>query len=109
MKNIIVPVENLINLGNYYFEITGIVFWLTLVIASLGIALGTHKLVKKYSWSDMGKMHKIVVITTMVSALVVAFRKPIALGAMTIVDMIGAKFGLCTIELIDFLNMIYYL
>lgn len=56
----------------------------------------------------MKKLNKIMVVVVIIMAMVI-FKNPIAIGAMTIVDTIGSKLGLCTIELIDFLNMVYYL
>ena len=57
----------------------------------------------------MKKINKLMMVVVAIIMVMVIFRKPIALGAMAIVDTIGAKFGLCTINIIDFLNMVYYL
>lgn len=44
-----------------------------------------------------------------VVAIILAFRHPILIGVMNIVDFIGNTFNLTTIRIIDFLNTLYYL
>ena len=42
-------------------------------------------------------------------ALVVILKNPITIGMMYVVDFIGNTFNITTVEVIDFLNEIYYL
>lgn len=42
-------------------------------------------------------------------ALVVILKNPISIGMMYAVDFIGNIFNITTVEVIDFLNEIYYL
>lgn len=42
-------------------------------------------------------------------ALIVILKNPISVGMMYIVDFIGNTFNITTVEVIDFLNKIYYL
>lgn len=42
-------------------------------------------------------------------ALVVILKNPISIGMMYVVDFIGNAFNITTVEVIDFLNEIYYL
>lgn len=42
-------------------------------------------------------------------ALIVILKNPISLGMMYVVDFIGNTFNITTVEVIDFLNEIYYL
>ena len=41
-------------------------------------------------------------------ALVVILKNPISIGMMYVVDFIGNTFNITTVEVIDFLNEIYY-
>ena len=41
--------------------------------------------------------------------LVVILKNPISIGMMYVVDFIGNTFNITTVEVIDFLNEIYYL
>ena len=53
-------------------------------------------------------MKKIIGIIICV-ALIIILKKPISFELMQVVDFIGNTFGIKTVEIIDFLNEIYYL
>ena len=52
---------------------------------------------EKYNWINS------------LSSLVVILKNPISIGMMYVVDFIGNTFNITTVEVIDFLNEIYYL
>ena len=59
-------------------------------------------------YMEVLKMKKIIGIIICV-ALIIILKKPISLELMQVVDFIGNTFGIKTVEIIDFLNEIYYL
>lgn len=54
------------------------------------------------------KKHSIVIFVG-VLVLLIALHQPISLAAMVVVDTISQVTGLNVVEVIDFLNTIYYL
>lgn len=54
------------------------------------------------------KKHSIVIFIG-VLVFLIALHQPISLAAMVVVDKIGQVTGLNVVEIIDFLNDIYYL
>lgn len=57
----------------------------------------------------MKKGLKVLIGLIVLGVLLVVFKNQISLGLMNIVDFIGVKTGWNVIEVIDFLNNIYYL
>ncbi len=53
--------------------------------------------------------HKKIIGLIVCLALVVILKNPISIGMMYVVDFIGNTFNITTVEVIDFLNEIYYL
>jgi hypothetical protein len=54
-------------------------------------------------------MRKKIMIVLLVLALIVVFKNQISLGLMYVVDTIGYITGRNVVDIIDFLNTIYYL
>ena len=54
-------------------------------------------------------MRKKIMIVLLVLALMVVFKNQISLGLMYMVDCIGYTFNINVVDIIDFLNTIYYL
>lgn len=54
-------------------------------------------------------MRKKIMIVLLVLALIVLFKNQISLGLMYMVDCIGYTFNINVVDIIDFLNTIYYL
>lgn len=59
-------------------------------------------------YMEVLKVKKIIGIIICI-ALIIILKNPISLGLMQVVDFIGNTFGITTVEIIDFLNEIYYL
>lgn len=64
-------------------------------------------LVSKISISNKGI--KILLIVLAITVILVAFKNPITLGLMYVVDFIGTKTNINVVNAIDFLNNIYYI
>lgn len=54
-------------------------------------------------------MKKIMVTLVIIAIIILVFKNPICLGLMYIVDFIGMKASINVVDVIDFLNTIYYL
>lgn len=54
-------------------------------------------------------MRKKIMIVLLVLALIIVFKNQISLGLMYMVDCIGYTFNINVVDIIDFLNTIYYL
>ena len=59
--------------------------------------------------SRLNKGIKILLVVLAITVILVAFKNPITLGLMYIVDFIGAKTNTNVVNVIDFLNNIYYI
>lgn len=64
-------------------------------------------LLNKISRSNKGI--KILLVVLAIAIILVAFKNPITLGLMYIVDFIGTKTNTNVVNAIDFLNNIYYI
>lgn len=64
-------------------------------------------LVNKFKGSNKGI--KILLVVLAITVILVAFKNPITLGLMYAVDFIGAKTNTNVVNVIDFLNSIYYI
>ena len=64
-------------------------------------------LLNKISRSNKGI--KILLVVLAIAIILTVFKNPITLGLMYIVDFIGAKTGYNVVNVIDFLNNIYYI
>ena len=64
-------------------------------------------LLNKISRSNKGI--KILLVVLAIAVILVAFKNPITLGLMYIVDFIGVKTNINVVNAIDFLNNIYYI
>ncbi len=64
-------------------------------------------LLNKFKGSNKGIKISLVVLTIVI--ILVAFKNPITLGLMYIVDFIGTKTNINVVNAIDFLNNIYYI
>ena len=58
-------------------------------------------------YMEVLKMKKIIGIIICV-ALIIILKNSISLGLMQVIDFIGNTFDITTVEIIDFLNQIYY-
>lgn len=54
-------------------------------------------------------MKKIMAILVVIVIIVLVFKNPICLGLMNVVDFVGMKANINVVDVIDFLNEIYYL
>lgn len=59
--------------------------------------------------SGLNKGIKILLVVLAIAVILVALKNPILLGLMYIVDFIGAKTNTNVVNVIDFLNNIYYI
>lgn len=59
--------------------------------------------------SGLNKGIKILLVVLAIAVILVALKNPISLGLMYIVDFIGAKTNTNVVNVIDFLNNIYYI
>lgn len=66
-----------------------------------------ENLLNKFKGSNKGI--KILLVGLTIAIILVVFKNPITLGLMYIVDFIGAKTNTNVINVIDFLNNIYYI
>ena len=57
----------------------------------------------------LNKGIKILLVALSIVVILAAFKNPITLGLMYIVDFIGAKANINVVNVIDFLNNIYYI
>ena len=57
----------------------------------------------------MKKSVKIMVVSGILVIGMMVFHKPLSLGLMNVVDYYGEKTGKNVVEMIDFLNEVYYL
>lgn len=64
-------------------------------------------LLNKFKGSNKGI--KILSVVLVIAIILVAFKNPITLGLMYVVDFIGIKTNTNVINVIDFLNNIYYI
>lgn len=64
-------------------------------------------LLNKISRSNKGI--KILLVVLAITIILVAFKNPITLGLMYIIDFIGTKTNTNVVNVIDFLNNIYYI
>lgn len=64
-------------------------------------------LLNKFKGSNKGI--KILSVVLVITIILVAFKNPITLGLMYVVDFIGIKTNTNVINVIDFLNNIYYI
>lgn len=64
-------------------------------------------LLNKFKGSNKGI--KILLVVLAIAVILVAFKNPITLGLMYIVDFIGVKTNINVVNAIDFLNNIYYI
>lgn len=64
-------------------------------------------LVNKFK--GLNKGIKILLVVLAIAVILAVFKNPITLGLMYIVDFIGAKTGCNVVNVIDFLNNIYYI
>lgn len=60
-------------------------------------------------FKGLNKGIKILLVVLAITVISVAFKNPITLGLMCIVDFIGTKTNTNVINVIDFLNNIYYI
>ena len=60
-------------------------------------------------FKGLNKGIKILLVVLTIAIILVAFKNPITLGLMYIVDFIGTKTNTNVINVIDFLNNIYYI
>ena len=90
---------------NYYFEITGVMFFLLLAAVSVSIAALAAFTANKAIKSKHSK--KIAAAAAVVLTLA-TFKNNILVGAMDIVDSVGSLLNIPTIDVIDFLNTVYY-
>lgn len=59
--------------------------------------------------SGLNKGIKILLVVLAIAVILVVFKNPITLGLMYIVDFIGTKTNTNVVNVIDFLNNIYYI
>lgn len=59
--------------------------------------------------SGLNKGIKILLVVLAISVLLIGFKNPLCIGLMYIVDFIGAKTNTNVVNIIDFLNNIYYI
>ena len=64
-------------------------------------------LINKFKGSNKGI--KILLVVLAIAVVLAVFKNPITLGLMYIVDFVGAKTGCNVVNIIDFLNNIYYI
>lgn len=60
-------------------------------------------------FKGLNKGIKILLVVLTIAIVLAVFKNPITLGLMYIVDFVGAKTNTNVVEVIDFLNNIYYL
>ena len=60
-------------------------------------------------FKGLNKGLKILLVVLAIAVILIGFKNPITLGLMYIVDFIGAKTGCNVVNIIDFLNNIYYI
>lgn len=65
------------------------------------------KLVNKFK--GLNKGIKILLVVLTIAVILAVFKNPITLGLMYIVDFVGAKTGCNVVNVIDYLNNIYYI
>ena len=59
--------------------------------------------------SGLNKGIKILLVVLVVVVVLIVFKNPISIALMYVVDFIGAKTGYNVVNVIDFLNNIYYI
>ena len=59
--------------------------------------------------SGLNKGIKILLVVLTIAVVLAVFKNPITLGLMYIVDFVGAKTNANVVNIIDFLNNIYYI
>lgn len=59
--------------------------------------------------SRLNKGIKILLVVLAIAIILVTFKNPITLGLMYIIDFIGVKTNTNVVNIIDFLNNIYYI
>lgn len=64
------------------------------------------KLVNKIS--GLNKEIKILLVVLTIAIILIGFKNPLCIGLMYIVDFIGAKTNSNVVNVIDFLNDVYY-
>ena len=60
-------------------------------------------------FKGLNKGIKILLVVLVIAIILVAFKNPITLALMYVVDFIGVKTGCNVVNVIDFLNNIYYI
>ena len=60
-------------------------------------------------FKGLNKGIKILLVVLAITIVLIAFKNPITLGLMYIVDFIGVKTNINVVNAIDFLNNIYYI
>lgn len=60
-------------------------------------------------FKGLNKGIKILLVALAITVILIAFKNPITLGLMYIVDFIGTKTNTNVVNAIDFLNNIYYI
>lgn len=60
-------------------------------------------------FKGLNKGIKILLVALAITVILIAFKNPITLGLMHIIDFIGVKTNTNVINAIDFLNNIYYI
>lgn len=58
--------------------------------------------------SGLNKGIKILLVVLVIAILLIGFKNPLCIGLMYIVDFIGAKTNSNVVNVIDFLNDVYY-
>ena len=60
-------------------------------------------------FKGLNKGIKILLVVLVIAIILVTFKNPITLGLMYVVDFIGTKTNTNVVNVIDFLNNIYYI
>ena len=60
-------------------------------------------------FKGLNKGIKILLVVLAITIILIAFKNPITLGLMYIIDFIGTKTNTNVVNVIDFLNNVYYI